>query len=286
MATVHTTPFDLTGADGGPLRGEVRTAGGGAGRPAVVICHGFKGFKDWGFFPHLAHRIANAGMTAVSFNFSGSGVGPDNESFSEGERFGHATHSNDVRDISIVIDALKSTALPALEAAPSRMGLVGHSRGGGAAILAADRLEVDALVTWASIATVERWPEDVIAQWRRQGSIDIVNSRTGQVLPLYTDLLDEIERDAGGPLDIAAAAGRLRLPWLIVHGDADESVAVADGYRLYAAAAGGGGSGQAELAIVKGGSHTFGAKHPWAGYTDELRVATDQTVAWFVRHML
>ena len=50
MATAMTTAVELTGADGGPVRGEVRTAAGGENRPAVVLCHGFKGFKDWGFF--------------------------------------------------------------------------------------------------------------------------------------------------------------------------------------------------------------------------------------------
>ena len=81
MATPSKTSFRLTGADGGPLRGDIRTAGGA--RPAVVICHCFKGFKDWGFFPPLADRLARAGFTAVSFNFSGAGVGEDGESFSE-----------------------------------------------------------------------------------------------------------------------------------------------------------------------------------------------------------
>ena len=46
---------------------------------AIRQPHGFKGFKDWGFFPHLADRLARAGLVAVSFNFSGSGVGPDGE---------------------------------------------------------------------------------------------------------------------------------------------------------------------------------------------------------------
>ena len=76
MATVKNTSFELKGADGGPLRGTVWTVGDGKGRPAVVVCHGFKGFKDWGFFPHLAHRLANAGLTTVTFNFSGVVSGP------------------------------------------------------------------------------------------------------------------------------------------------------------------------------------------------------------------
>ncbi len=137
MATVITTTFELRGADDGPLRGDVRAAEGGRGRPAVVICHGFKGFKDWGFFPHLADRLANAGFTAVSFNFSGSGVGPDGHSFSEPERFGHATFSNDLTDIQTVCDALLKGGGTLVEglAVPTRLGLFGHSRGGGMAVI-------------------------------------------------------------------------------------------------------------------------------------------------------
>ncbi len=52
----------------------------------------------------------------------------------------------------------------------------------------------------------------------------MVNTRTGQRLPSYTDILDDVERHAGGKLDILGAAARLRVPWLIVHGSEDESV--------------------------------------------------------------
>src|SRR5207302_9764866 len=120
-------------ADGGPLRGDVRTGGRGA-RPAVVLCHGFKGFKDWGFFPHLADRLARAGLTAVSFNFSGSGVGEDGEMFDELERFGHMSYSKHLRDLEIVCEALLGGAWGA---APSSLGLLGHSMGGAICLLRA-----------------------------------------------------------------------------------------------------------------------------------------------------
>ena len=51
---------------------------------------------------------------------------------------------------------------------------------------------------------------------------EIRNARTGQVLPLYPDVLDDIERNADS-LDIEAAAGRIAVPWLIIHGTEDES---------------------------------------------------------------
>ena len=107
---------------------------------------------------------------------------------------------------------------------PSTLALVGHSRGGGTAVLQTARdSRVRTLVTWAAISSVERWPEDQRSAWRARGRTEIRNARTGQILPLYTDVLDDIEQNAE-TLDIEAAAARIRVPWLIIHGTEDESV--------------------------------------------------------------
>jgi pimeloyl-ACP methyl ester carboxylesterase len=279
MATPVLTRFESAGADGGPLRGDVRTAGRDGARPAVVICHGFKGFKNWGFFPHLADRLARGGVTAVSFNFSGSGVEPDGETFSEPERFGHATLGRDLADLASVLAALRGgTLVPGL-VPPSAVGLFGHSRGGGIAVLhTAHDAGVQALVTWSAVGAALRWGPETIAQWRREGRISITNARTGDVLPLYTDALDEIEADTAGRLDVGKAAAAVRVPWLIVHGAVDESVPLKEGRFLWEQS-----GGRAELLVVPHGSHTFGARHPWAGMTGELEQAMDATVGWFLR---
>lgn len=278
MATpIHTT-FELTGADGGPLRGDVRSAAGDASRPAVVICHGFKGFKDWGFFPQLADRLARGGVAAVSFNFSSSGVGPEGDRFSEPRRFGHGTLGRDLGDLGTVIDALRTGQLPGVPAAPSGIGLFGHSRGGGIAVLHAAAGGAQALVTWSAIGSPLRWGPETIRKWRAEGKLDVTNQRTGEVLPLYTDVLDELEADTAGRLDIEAAAHRLHLPWLIIHGEADESVSVREAQLLHKA-----NDERAELLVVRRASHTFGARHPWAGSTPELDQAMDATVGWFLR---
>ena len=280
MATASVSSFELVGADGGPLRGEVRTAAHGADRPAVVICHGFKGFKDWGFFPHLAARLARGGMTAVTFNFSGSGVGPDGESFSEPERFGRATVSNDLADLATVCDALLSGSLVPGLAVPTGLGFFGHSRGGAVALLQAARTQrCRALVTWAAIADFQRWGPETLAKWRADGKLDIVNARTGDVLPLYTDCLADLEAHGGGRLNLLQAAASLEVPWLIVHGEVDKTVAPSDAERLHRAAT----KGSATLEIVRGGSHTLGAQHPWAGSTPQLELGMDVTVEWFSR---
>ena len=282
MSTMKMTRFQLDGADGGPLRGEVRTAGSGEGQPAVVICHGFKGFKGWGFFPKLAERLARAGITAVSFNFSGSGVGPDGENFTERERFSRSTYSGDLEDLATVTDALLRGDLIAGLPALSTYGLFGHSRGGGTAILhAAGNGVVSALVTWAAIARVFRWDEEVVERWRAAGKQDVVNARTGEVLSLSTDMLDDIiaRRDA---LDILGAATRVRADWLIIHGADDESVAVAEAQELCNAA----NPETAKLEIIEGGTHTLGAVHPWAGYVAALEEAMEATVGWFAGRLV
>ena len=279
MATPMQSAFELTGADGGPLRGDVRAVADGSPRPAVVICHGFKGFKDWGFFPHLADRLARGGLSAVSINFSGSGVGPEGDRFTEPERFGHATFGHDLHDLSTVVTALEAGGLPGIGPPPSGIGLFGHSRGGGVSVLyAAAHPGIRSLVTWSAIASGRRWGPETIRQWRQNGKLDVTNQRTGEVLPLFTDVLDELDADADGRLDIEAAAKRVRAPWLIVHGEADETVSIRDAQQLHHA-----NEERAELMIVRHGAHTFGARHPWAGTTPELDQAMDATVGWFLR---
>jgi dienelactone hydrolase len=282
MSTVAKQPFELRGADGGPLRGEVRTAGSGSDRPAVIICHGFKGFKEWGFFPHLADRLARAGLTVISFNFSGSGVGPDGERFSEPERFGHATLSNDLSDLQLVVAALQEGALSDGLAKQDGYGLFGHSRGGGTTIIhAASTDSVKAMVTWAAIATPLRWDDATVTRWRSEGRIDVVNQRTGDVLPLYTDFLDDLSA-RGHELDIARAAARVRGKWLIVHGAEDEAVPYGDAMKLHAAAQ----PTVSQLTVIPGAGHTFGARHPWTGCTTELDAAFEATVGWFSDNLL
>jgi len=276
VASPTKASFRLTGADGGPLRGDVRTAEGA--RPAVVICHGFKGFKDWGYFPVTADRLARAGFAAVSFNFSGAGVGDNGETFDERERFGRTTYSAQLADLDVVLRALGSGAL-GIE--PSAVGLLGHSMGGGVAILraAADHT-LQALVTWASVAQFGRlWHADQIADWRRTGKLDVVNQRTGDVLPLYPEILDDLERNRA-TLDVLRAAGDVRAPWLIAHGGADETVPVTDADALSSRAPG------ATRLILEHAGHTFGIKHPWSGSTEVFDRLLDATVDWFARHLL
>jgi uncharacterized protein len=277
MATPTLTKHSLPGALG-QLLIDVRAGGRTSARPAVLILHGFKGFKDWGMFPHLAERLALAGYTALSPNLSGSGVDDAGE-FTLPDRFGHNTFSAELQDVGRIVDSLMQGELGVPP--PSSVGTVGHSRGGGIAVLqTAQDPRIRALVTWSAISRVERWPQDQRTAWRATGHTEIQNARTGQILPLYTDVLDDIEQNADS-LDIEAAAGRITIPWLIIHGTEDESVGFSEAESLKAASP----RKKTRLLPIERGGHTFGATHPWRSTTPQLDSVFDATVAWFSAHL-
>ena len=97
-------------------------------------------------------------------------------------------------------------------------------------------------------------------------------------------MLDDVERNAAGPLDILAAAARLRIPWLIVHGTEDEAVSHLEGEALRAASP----LPTTQVLGIEGAGHTFGAVHPWDAQkhdTPALRRVFDMTLAWFAAHL-
>lgn len=272
VATPSLSKHSIPGALGEILV-DVRAGGRGSARPAVVVLHGFKGFKDWGMFPVFSERLARAGVTAVTPNLSGSGV-DDAGAFSRPERFTRNTFSAELDDLGRVVEALASGGLGV--APPTAIGIVGHSRGGGIAVLQAARdPRVRSLVTWAAISSVERWSPAEQREWRARGVKDIVNARTGERLPLSTDVLDDVGRHAAGTLDILGAAGRVTVPWLIVHGGADEAVSPLEAEALKGASP----RESTVLLALDGAGHTFGAAHPWRGSTPELDRVFDASLS-------
>lgn len=276
-------PFKLDRPGGGLLRGIVDLPEVPGRCPAVVICHGFKGFMEWGFFPPLAELLAQRGFVTVRFNLSGTGMQPGDEMVSDPRAFTANTYSAEVADLLRVLEATGQEIAPD-RVDRDRVGLLGHSRGGGDAVLAAAserwRDRVHALVTWSAISRVDRFSAEERRAWRTAGELPVVNARTGQQLTLGVGLLEDVERHSGDSLDILAAAGRLTAPWLIVHGADDESVPAAEAAELDAHAA-----GMHELLVIPGTGHTFGARHPFAGPTPSLIQALNATQTWFRRHL-
>ncbi|MDQ6689951.1 MAG: alpha/beta fold hydrolase, partial [Gemmatimonadota bacterium] len=266
--------FEIPCADGLFIRGEVYPADSPLG--SVIVCHGFKGFAHWAFFPFLARSLADAGLTAITFDFSGSGIGPDRETFTQPDAFAENTFSREQDDIANVVDYARRKKL-----LNGKFGLFGHSRGGAMAILyaAAQEAEVKSLVTWAAIGRTNWWTPEEAITWRTRGYAEVVNSRTGQVMRIGTDLLDDVELHGTTKLNIAAAAAKIKVPWLIVHGTGDETVRSTDAERLHALSL-----GVSTLRLIEGANHGFDAKHPLGEAPPVLQQVVRDTVKFFVRN--
>jgi dienelactone hydrolase len=228
--------------------------------PVIIFSHGFKGFKDWGPFNTIARIFADAGFAFIKFNFSFNGTTPESPlDFTDLEAFGQNNFTKELDDLHRVIDwVINANNLfrPDLE----RISLLGHSRGGGITILkAAEEPRVAAAATWAAVADFSRFiTEQDIADWKQTGVHFIENARTGQMMPLYLQLYHDFIHNQPR-LHIKGAVSRITKPLLIVHGTADETVAVSHALELKEE-----NPEMVSLLTIEGGDHTFGAAHPFA----------------------
>jgi len=225
----------------------------------VIFCHGYKGFKDWGHWNLVAERFAEEGYDFLKFNFShNGGTVKQPIDFPDELAFANNTYSKELEDIGhilqLVDDGIMKDQTPQHY---SRIHLIGHSRGGGMAVLAAAHYQkFQSLTTWAAVADFgERFSFD-LNNWKQNGVAHVKNSRTGQRLPhnfsFYQDYITHRDK-----LDILAAADRIKIPWLIAHGENDEAVEFENARRLYER------SPNSRLTKLERTGHTFGGHHPW-----------------------
>jgi uncharacterized protein len=80
---------------------------------------------------------------------------------------------------------------------------------------------------------------------------------------------------------VTRAAETLLCPWLIVHGDADETVQIGESEQLARAA-----GSNATLLRIAGGTHTFNVAHGMTSPSPQLMEAADRTVRFFVDRLL
>ena len=280
--TIQERSFTVESRRGDAVHADVRFSEADAPLPVVVMCHGFKGFKDWGPFPAWGRRLAEAGFVSVLFNFSHNGVSPEQPTqFTQMDRFAQNTFTRELDDLAAVLDAVAQRKLPASNADPARIGLMGHSRGGGTAILQTARDDrVKTLVTWSAVAGfINRFSPEQIDDWKRQGYTEIMNTRTGQKMRLDRVLYDDAmaHREALNVGEAAAEVGGV--PWLIVHAEDDASVSIDEAETLAHA--------NPEARLFRAGEgHTFGGAHPFEGEVPSaLKAVWEETLAFFEEHL-
>jgi len=214
----------------------------GKGDRIVVIGHGVTGNKDRPALVALAEGLANAGISALRFSFSGNGE-------SEGA-FTNSTITKEVADLGSIIDVLNDY----------KVCYVGHSMGGAVGVLRAatdERIEV--LVSLAGMVHTKAFAD----------------REFGDVTPDEGFMWDEPDcplsqayvDDMATINSVAKQASKFGGPWLLVHGSEDDIVPIQDSIDVLQFA-----NEPTELLDLPGADHVFSG--------DSTAIMVEKVVAW------
>ena len=164
---------------------------------------------------------------------------------------------------------------------PNRLGLTGASAGGHLATLAAltpaqgktdAKNPIDRHDTTVRAVGVFFPPTDFL-EWDNGKQADLSVIAPLLFLNGATGRSEEEIKEAARAVSPFHRVGKPTIPFLLIHGDADKVVPLAQSQKLVAAIKGAGGS--AELIVKAGGGH------PWLTLPEEIRIMAD----WFDRQL-
>ena len=255
------TSWEINGAEGKPIIGNTHMPSSPVG--TIVICHGFKGYKDYGFFPKLAESAASNGLIAHRFNFSHSGMTNNIETFENPELFESDTWNKQISDLSNVIKAI---AEGKLQGQGLPLTIFGHSRGGVTTILTTSRLQkkpssplgntIKGIITAASPDTGFWLNKDQVKELKKKGRLLSPSARTGQDLYVGLEMLTEMEHKPKA-FEATRAIKNITCPICIIHGNDDPTVPVSSAHKLAEAA-----GDNAVRIIIPEANHVFNAPNP------------------------
>ncbi len=207
------------------------TPGAEGCRSVVVIGHGVTANKDRPWLVALSTALGAAGIPTLRISFCGNGD-------SDG-RFEDATISKEVADLGAVLDAVTQ------DRPKDRIAYVGHSMGGAVGVLRA--AEDDRIGFLVSLAGMVHTGDFVR---RKFGDLEPGRDCMWEKpdCPLSQAFVDDLES-----IDtVIPSAARIQVPWLLVHGGADEVVLQGDSTDACAAA-----GDRPSVVLLEGVDHVF-----------------------------
>ena len=200
-------------------------------REIVVIGHGVTGNKDRPFVVALAEGLAQAGIPAIRFSFTGNG--------GSGGKFTDCAISKEVEDLGSVFDAIKDRTIC----------YIGHSMGGAVGVLrTAKDPRIKALVSLAGMVHTKAFSEREFGMVKPgEGFMwDDTNC------PLSQKYMDDMTAIGS----VIGEAPKIHVPWLLIHGTEDDVVPIQESREIFAKA-----NQPKELIELKGANHVFAGDH-------------------------
>jgi pimeloyl-ACP methyl ester carboxylesterase len=226
----------------------------------IIFCHGYKGFKDWGAWNLMAEAFANAGFFFIKFNFShNGGTAKQPIDFPDLEAFGNNNYTKELDDLESVLDWIATKADFKSKVDINNISIIGHSRGGGIVLLKANEdARVKKVISLAGVSGYKsRFPKkEKFQAWVEEGVYFIKNGRTHQEMPHFYQFFKDFEENEQR-LNIQKATINLKVPFLIIHGDNDTSVAIEEAENLHK------WNPKSSFKIIKNADHVFNVFHPW-----------------------
>jgi len=269
--------FVIESSGSRPIVGDLTYINSNQEKDLIIFCHGYKGFKDWGCWNLMANKFVSSGFHFLKFNFSHNGGTITNPiDFPDLKAFSENNYSIEVNDVSRVIDFIKSDEFSLNY---KQTHIIGHSRGGGIACLAASKFkEIKNLITLASVSNFgERFPnQNEIEKWKKNGVRYVENMRTKQMLPhLYQFYQNYLENQK--ELNIETAIKKFDGRFLICHGTMDMAVNFKNSLNLLKWAKNG------RLFDLRT-NHTFGTKHPYE--SKDIPIPLNEVIDETIRFLL
>lgn len=210
---IDTERISFPNSRGDTLVGVLHRPAGNNSAGAVILCHGMESHKNSEKLIFLGRELAQRGILALRFDFRYVGE-------SSG-KFEDITYSGEVEDLRAAYELVRQRR-------DGKIAIFGSSMGGTVALIfAAAEPQVTAVATLAAPLHPEKFPSRVLSpaglqRWREHG----FTHYNGQRLNLA--MLEDLES-----IDVPGAATKIDCPVLILHGDADEVVPVAEAHELH-----------------------------------------------------
>ncbi len=196
----------------------------------VVLGHGVTGDKTRPIIADTAAALNAAGFSTLAISFAGNGD-------SEGD-FRACTITKEVADLGAVLDAV----------APShpKIAYIGHSMGAAVGVLRAAQDErIRALVSLAGMVDTKTFAETEFGDVKADEGV----MWEDEDCPLSSTFMTDLTATVG---NVSPAAEQVAIPWLLVHGTADDVVLPADTEHIQVLK-----QTYADYVFVEGADHGF-----------------------------